>query len=46
MYSDFWFLWLQTKFLHVITSAQAYKSCQEGFHAEFFGSLKEKTDCI
>lgn len=46
MYSDFWFLWLQTKFLHMITSAQAYKSCQEGFHAEFFGSIKVKTDCI
>lgn len=42
MYPDFQFLWLWTKFLHMITSAQACKSFQEGFDAEIFGSFKEK----
>lgn len=46
MYSDFQFLWLWTKFLHMITSAQACKSFQEGFRAEIFGSFKDKVCCI
>lgn len=43
---DFQFLWLRTKFLHMITSAQACKSFQEGFHADIFGSFKEKASWV
>lgn len=46
MYSSFQFLWLQTKFLHMISSAQACKSFQEGFHAEIFGSFKEEAGWV
>lgn len=46
MYSDFRFLWLQTKFLHMITSAQTCKPFQEGFHVEIFGFFQEKAGWV
>jgi len=46
MYSGLQFLWLRTKFHRVITSAQVCKSFQEGFHAEIFGSFKEKDGLV